>query len=68
MAKMHIIRGLKKSYSGNQGFSLIELMIVISIMAILAAVVVPNFNRIQENAKENENTFLINFLHLDISK
>ena len=36
---------------GEEGFSLIELVIVIAVLAILSAVAIPAFNNVQDNAK-----------------
>ena len=36
---------------GEEGFSLIELVIVIAVLAILSAVAIPAFNNVQNNAK-----------------
>lgn len=36
----------------SEGFTLIELMIVVVILAVLATVAIPNFIKIQERAKE----------------
>ena len=41
-------------FSKQTGFSLVELMIVVAIMAILAAIAIPSFLKFQTKAKESE--------------
>lgn len=47
----------------QKGFSLIELMIVVAIIGILAAIAIPNFQRFQRKARQSEAKSMLGALY-----
>ena len=45
-----------KGFSNHKGFTIVELVIVIAVIGILAAVLIPTFNKIIEKADESKAT------------
>jgi type IV pilus assembly protein PilA len=54
---------MKRIINNAKGFSLIELMIVVAIIGILAAVAVPSFQRFQAKARQSEAKTLLSGLY-----
>jgi prepilin-type N-terminal cleavage/methylation domain-containing protein len=52
-----------KRMKGQKGFTLIELMIVVAIIGILAAVAIPNFLRYQAKSKQSEARVLLSGIY-----
>lgn len=50
---------MKKTFKSIQGFTLVELMVVVAIIGILSTVAVPNFKRYQAKAKTSEAKLML---------
>ena len=54
---------MRVSLRSNKGFSLVELMVVVAIIGILAAVAIPNFARFSAKAKQAEAKALLSTVY-----
>jgi prepilin-type N-terminal cleavage/methylation domain-containing protein len=60
------ISAMKKSQRRASGFTLVEVLIVVVIMAILAATIIPQFSNSSTDAKNNTAKFNVNTLRAQI--
>ena len=47
------LEALKKRRSSDEGFSLIELIVVVAVLGILVAIAIPVFGNVQDSARKN---------------
>ena len=63
LLKEYLKKKCKKILSsrpGDDGFSLVELVVVIAVLAILAAVAIPSFQGVQARAKTSAIKWIVN--------
>ena len=54
---------MKKIFKNDQGFTLVELMVVVAIIGLLSAVALPNFKKYQAKAKVSEAKLQLSALY-----
>jgi len=52
-AKQKAVQRILSKRPGDDGFSLIELVVVVAVLAILAAIAIPAFNGLQDDARRS---------------
>ncbi len=50
---MHILPGRESNVFGKKGFTLVEIMIVVAVIAIIVAVAIPSFVNSRQRARRN---------------
>lgn len=56
---------MKRSHNGSSGFTLIELMIVVVIIGILAALAIPRFQRAALRSKQSEAKLILKQIYVN---
>ena len=54
---------MEKMKKNRKGFTIVELVIVIALIAILAAVLIPTFSNVINNAHESNDTIMVKNLN-----
>ncbi|MDO4670610.1 MAG: competence type IV pilus major pilin ComGC [Aerococcus sp.] len=56
---MNVVQTLKRTAKNQRGFTLIEMMIVLFIIALLLLIIIPNATKTQENAQHKADDAII---------
>ena len=58
------MKRIMRKLRNNEGFTLVELMVVVAIIGILAAVAIPNFQTYQAKSKTSEAKLLLSAIYM----